>query len=116
MTSDTSTPNNATPKASGAGDSSSGNRPGGGPARKRPLARSYEPLAAPTLLDSREAADALRCSVEALRARCRRAAVKDADGNVSAPLAPGVVAVKFGRSTWRVRFDQPKAASRVGAR
>lgn len=78
-------------------------RPKGG--KTRPLARPYERAAVPALLDVREAADALRCSVEALRARCRRAAVVDADGNVTAPLAPGIVAVKFGANTWRVRFD-----------
>jgi hypothetical protein len=73
--------------------------------RKRPLARSYQPAAAPVLLDTKEAADALRLSAEALRARCRRAAVVAPDGSVSATLAPGIVAVKFGANTWRVRFD-----------
>jgi len=27
------------------------------------------------------------------------------DGKVRSELAPGVVAFKFGRNTWRVRFD-----------
>jgi hypothetical protein len=57
------------------------------------------------MLDVREAADALRCSAEALRARCRRAQVVAADGSVTAPLAPGVLAFKMGANTWRVRFD-----------
>jgi len=85
-----------------------------GPAKgtkRRPLARRYEPLAAPIMLDTHEAADALRCSVPALRARCRRAARIAPDGSVTAPLAPGVTAIKFGRSTWRVRFDHGQQAS-----
>lgn len=68
----------------------------------------YERPAMPVLMTIPEAADALRCSIAALRQRCRRAAVKGSDGNVVAQLAPGVVAVKFGRNTWRVRFDNAK--------
>jgi len=75
---------------------------------RRPLARSYEPAHVPAMLSTREAADALRVTVEALRARCRRAAVVGPDGSVTAPLAPGVTAVKFGRNSWRVRFDNAK--------
>jgi hypothetical protein len=62
----------------------------------------------PVLLDTKEAADALRLSVEALRARCRRAAVVGPDGEVTAPLAPGVTAIKFGANTWRVRFEHAR--------
>lgn len=59
----------------------------------------------PRMLTLAEAADVLRLRPEALRARCRRAARKDASGNVTAPLAPGIVGVKMGANTWRVRFD-----------
>jgi len=102
-TPDPLTTSTLTAEASGASPTRPRGRPKGG--KTRPLARPYERPAVPALLDVREAADALRCSAEALRARCRRAAVVDADGNVTAPLAPGIVAVKFGSNTWRVRFD-----------
>ena len=52
------------------------------------------------------AAQRLDLDADALRARCRRAAVK-VGTIVQADLGAGVIAVKFGRS-WRVRF--PSAA------
>jgi hypothetical protein len=52
-----------------------------------------------------EAADTLRISAEALRARLRRAQIVGADGAIIAPLAPGIVGLKLGANTWRVRFD-----------
>jgi hypothetical protein len=57
------------------------------------------------MLTVQEAAEVLRTSVEALRARCRRAQVAGADGSITAPLAPGIVAVKMGANSWRIRFD-----------
>lgn len=51
------------------------------------------------------AARTLSLSVDALRMRCRRHAVKDASGTVS-QLGPGIVALKFG-STWRVAISMP---------
>jgi len=56
-------------------------------------------------MNTKEAAETLRTTVEALRARCRRAAVAGSDGEVTAPLGPGITAIKFGKNTWRVRFD-----------
>jgi hypothetical protein len=60
------------------------------------------------MLDTREAADALRLSVAALRMRCRRAAVVAPDGSVTARLGAGIVAIKFGKATWRIQFDHPR--------
>ncbi len=53
------------------------------------------------------AAQRLDLDADALRARCRRAAVK-VGTIVQADLGAGLIAVKFGRS-WRVRF--PSAAA-----
>jgi len=85
------------------------------PARKRtrrgktrPPARPHERPATPLIMNTKEAAEVLRCAVEALRARCRRAAVAGPDGEVTAPLGPGITAIKFGRNSWRVRFDNAK--------
>jgi len=102
--SDNPTPATATADATA---SPPAKRPHGRPkgARGRPLARPHEPAAPPTILNLEEAANALRCTAQALRARCRRAAVVGPDGKVRSELAPGVVAFKFGRNTWRVRFD-----------
>jgi hypothetical protein len=49
-----------------------------------------------------DAAPLLGMTVQALRARCRRHAVREGR-EVRAHLGDGVVATKFGR-TWRVRF------------
>jgi hypothetical protein len=59
----------------------------------------------PLLLTVVEAAETLRTSAEALRARLRRAQVVGPDGNAIAPLGPGIVGIKLGAKTWRVRFD-----------
>lgn len=50
----------------------------------------------------KSAAAKLSLDVEALRARCRRAAERRGDA-VVAKLGGGIVAFKFGRS-WRIRF------------
>jgi hypothetical protein len=52
-----------------------------------------------------EAAETLRTTAEALRARLRRAQVVGADGAITSPLAQGIVGMKVGPNTWRVRFD-----------
>jgi len=52
-----------------------------------------------------QAAPRLQMTSGALRARCRRCARK-VGRDVVAPLADGVIAVKFGRS-WRIRFPEP---------
>lgn len=51
------------------------------------------------------AAEKLSMSPEALRARCRRSAVKEGK-TVLAHLGAGIVAYKLGRH-WRVRFPGP---------
>jgi hypothetical protein len=61
--------------------------------------------AAPLLQTVLEAAETLRTSAEALRARLRRAQVMGPDGTITAPLGPGIVGLKVGANTWRVRFD-----------
>jgi hypothetical protein len=67
--------------------------------------RPSEPTrpAVPLLLAIEDAARTLQLTPEALRARCRRAVERAADGTITAPLAPGVVAVKLGKH-WRIRF------------
>jgi hypothetical protein len=57
-------------------------------------AQLYDPI--------ESAAAKLGLDVEALRARCRRAATRVGD-SIQAHLGGGIVAFKFGRS-WRVRF------------
>jgi hypothetical protein len=52
-----------------------------------------------------EAAETLRTTPEGLRARLRRAQRLGSDGNITAPLGPGIVGIKVGANTWRVRFD-----------
>ena len=108
--SNSNTPENTTTTASANAPASPS-----APARKRrgrgktrAPTHPHERPATPLVMDTKEAAEVLRCTVEALRARCRRAAVEGPDGNVTAPLAPGVVAIKFGANTWRVRFDNAK--------
>jgi hypothetical protein len=59
----------------------------------------------PILLTVAEAAGTLRTTVEALRARLRRAQVRAPDGSTIAPLGAGIVGIKIGANTWRVRFD-----------
>jgi hypothetical protein len=54
--------------------------------------------------DIERAAAKLTLQPEALRARCRRAAVREGR-EIVAHLGGGVVAFKFGRS-WRVRFPR----------
>lgn len=76
--------------------------------RKRTPYRHIERPGIPLLLTVPEAAETLRMTVEALRARLRRAQVVGPDGNVTAPLRPGIVGVKVGANTWRVRFDSAK--------
>jgi membrane protein implicated in regulation of membrane protease activity len=60
------------------------------------------------LLAVPQAAEALHTTEEALRARLRRAQAVDARGHVTAPLGPGIVGLKVGTNTWRVRFDDVK--------
>jgi hypothetical protein len=36
---------------------------------------------------------------------CRKMQVQDAEGNITAKLGPGIVAIKFGVQQWWVRFD-----------
>lgn len=62
----------------------------------------------PLLLAVPQAAEALHTTEEALRARLRRAQAVDARGHVTAPLGPGIVGLKVGTNTWRVRFDDVK--------
>jgi len=81
-------------------------RPRGG--RNRNPYRQADRPAAPLMMTVDEAAETLRTTVEALRARLRRAQVVDADGNVTSPLGPGIVGVKFGANSWRVRFEDAK--------
>lgn len=76
--------------------------------RKRNPYRHAERSGIPLLLTVPEAAETLRMTVEALRARLRRAQVVGPDGNVTAPLRPGIVGVKVGANTWRVRIDNAK--------
>ena len=65
-----------------------------------PPRRSSQPR---TLYETIEhAAPLLGMTVQALRARCRRGAVREGR-EVRCHLGDGVVATKFGR-TWRVRF------------
>ncbi len=65
--------------------------------------RRAAPRRPPAVFDTIESAAAkLSLDVEALRARCRRAAVRVGD-SVQAHLGSGIVAFQFGRS-WRVRF------------
>jgi len=59
----------------------------------------------PLLLTVPEAAETLRTTPEGLRARLRRAQRRGSDGNITAPLGPGIVGIKVGANTWRVRFD-----------
>ena len=59
----------------------------------------------PLILTVPEAAETLRTTPDALRARLRRALVLGPDGSVTAPLAPGIVGVKMGSNTWRIRFS-----------
>lgn len=59
----------------------------------------------PLLLTVPEAAETLRTTPEGLRARLRRAQRLGSDGNITAPLGPGIVGIKVGANTWRVRFD-----------
>ena len=73
--------------------------------RKRNPYRQTERAAVPFMQTVAEAAQTLRTTEEALRARLRRAQVVAADGSITSPLAPGVVGIKFGANTWRVRFD-----------
>jgi hypothetical protein len=81
------------------------------PSAARPRHRSGTPSrptaqpGLPVLLTVAEAAGTLRTTVEALRARLRRAQVLAADGSVVAPLGQGIVGIKLGANTWRVRFD-----------
>jgi hypothetical protein len=60
------------------------------------------------MLTVQEAAETLRTTVEALRARLRRHQVAGPDGNITAPLGAGVVGVKLGKNTWRVLIEKRK--------
>lgn len=60
----------------------------------------------PRMATLEEAAPVLRLSVKGLRMRCHRNKVVGPDGSVSAQIAPGIVAVKMGKNSWRVRFDK----------
>jgi hypothetical protein len=72
--------------------------------RPNPYRHADRP-AVPLLLTVHEAAEALRTTPDGLRARLRRAQVAGNDGTVTAPLGPGIVGIKVGTSSWRVRFD-----------
>jgi hypothetical protein len=76
--------------------------------RKRNPYRHAERPAVPLMLTVQEAAETLRTTVEALRARLRRHQVADADGSITAPLGSGITGVKLGANTWRVRIDNAK--------
>jgi hypothetical protein len=68
-----------------------------------PKRQRFPSRRSPRLFDTIESAAAkLDLDVEALRARCRRAATRVGD-TVQAHLGGGIVAFKFGRS-WRIRF------------
>ncbi len=58
------------------------------------------------LLTVPEAAEMLRTTPDALRVRLRRAQVAGADGSITAPLGAGIVGLKIGANTWRVRIDK----------
>lgn len=75
-----------------------------GRARAQPPTRRIERLGVPLMLTVPEAAETLRTTPDALRARLRRAQVVGSDGSVTATLAPGIVGMKMGSNTWRVRF------------
>ena len=77
-------------------------------ARKRNPYRHAERPSVPLMLTVPEAAETLRTTVEALRARLRRHAAAGADGSVTSPLGPGIVGMKVGANTWRVRIDSAK--------
>jgi len=84
--------------------------PGSAPAarRRRSVAKAHLytiPPRVPLLLTVPEAAETLRTTPEGLRARLRRAQRLGSDGNITAPLGPGIVGIKVGANTWRVRFD-----------
>lgn len=74
-------------------------------ARKRNPYRHAERPAVPLMQTVPEAAETLRTTAEALRARLRRAQVVGPDGTITALLGPGIVGMKVGSNTWRVRFD-----------
>jgi hypothetical protein len=67
--------------------------------------RTLVSASAPLLLTVQEAAVTLRMTPDGLRARLRRAQVAGPGGSVTAPLAPGIVGIKVGANSWRVRFD-----------
>ncbi len=72
------------------------------PSPELPPWRSPQPR---TLYETIEqAAPLLGMTIQALRARCRRGAVREGK-EVRCHLGDGVVATKFGR-TWRVRFPR----------
>ncbi|HET7539680.1 MAG TPA: hypothetical protein VFK05_07405 [Polyangiaceae bacterium] len=73
--------------------------------RKRNPYRHADRPGVPLMLTVLEAAETLRTTPEALRARLRRAQVAQPDGSVTAPLAPGIVGLKMGANTWRIRFE-----------
>jgi hypothetical protein len=74
---------------------------------KNPYRHAERP-GVPLMLTVPEAAETLRTTVEALRARLRRAQVAGPDGSITAKLGPGIVGMKVGANTWRVRFDSAK--------
>lgn len=100
MSNDTTTNERATPTTTA--PSSPKRRRG-----KNPYRHAERP-AAPLMMTVPEAAETLRTTVEALRARLRRAQVVGPDGSVTAPLGPGIVGLKVGANTWRVRIDNAK--------
>jgi hypothetical protein len=76
--------------------------------RKRNPYRHADRPSVPLMLTVPEAAETLRTTAEALRARLRRHAVVGPDGSVTSPLGPGIVGMKVGANTWRVRIDSAK--------
>jgi len=74
--------------------------------RKRNPYRHAERPAVPLIQTVHEATETLRePTPEALRARLRRAQVVGPDGTTTAPLGPGIVGIKVGKNSWRIRFD-----------
>jgi hypothetical protein len=75
-------------------------------ARKPNPYRQAERPGVPLLLTVPEAAEMLRTTPDALRVRLRRAQVAGGDGSITAPLGPGIVGLKIGANTWRLRVDK----------
>lgn len=98
MSTESRTPTDEQPKTALAPPEATASRSPPRRTRRRP-----RPVPSAPLYDTIESAAAkLGLDVEALRARCRRAAMRVGD-SIQAQLGGGIVAFKFGRS-WRVRM------------